>query len=411
MDWRSEWLSCISLPEHFSVETIKQKISVSFEYTVAFTRNVFSPENSTILNILREDVADKPRRLLFVIEKNLIEKSPELKNKIKKYCQLNQDLMQPSSTPEIISGGEGLKSQKAMSGLCELFNKNALCRHSYVCIVGGGAFLDAIGFAASIVHRGIRQIRFPTTVLAQNDSGVGVKTAINMYDKKNYLGTFAPPFAVINDLDFLETLSDRDWVAGIPEAFKVAIIKDAEFFRWLCGNVSGLASRDEALMEHLIKRCAELHLEHIRTSGDPFEFGSARPLDFGHWSAHKLEILANGELRHGEAVAIGLLLDTFYAAQKGLIGKDILDDLQTAFITLKLPIWNDVMLPDASGTYSLIEGIEEFREHLGGELHITLPDGLGNKIEVSELDEDIIKEGIAFLSSLRSPNADSKIRV
>ena len=388
------------------IETLKQTFSVPFEYTVAFTRNVFSSKNPTILDILRGDGANKPRRLLFVIEENLAEKTPALKKNIEEYCQQNPELMQPSSPPEIIAGGENLKSHKAMSGLCELFNKNALCRHSYVCIVGGGAFLDAIGFAASIVHRGIRQIRFPSTVLAQNDSGVGVKTAINMYDKKNYLGTFAPPFAVINDLDFLETLSDRDWVAGISEAFKVSMIKDIEFFQWLCDNASGLASRDKALMEYLIKRCAELHLEHIATSGDPFEFGSARPLDFGHWSAHKLEILADGKLRHGEGVAIGLMLDTFYAVKKDLIGQDVLDDLQTAFTTLNLPLWHDTMLPDSSGKYSLIEGIEEFREHLGGELHITLPNGLGNKIEVSEMDENTIKEGIAFLSSLRSPNAN-----
>ena len=388
------------------MEIIKQKFSVPFEYPVVFTRNVFALENPAILNIIGEDGDNKPRRLLFVIEKRLSEKLPALKNNIEEYCRQNSNLMQPSSPPEIIPGGEDLKSQKAMSGLCELFNKNALCRHSYVCIVGGGAFLDAIGFAASIVHRGLRQIRFPTTVLSQNDSGVGVKTAINMYDKKNYLGTFAPPFAVINDLDFLESLSDRDWVAGIPEAFKVAMIKDADFFQWLCDNVAGFANRDTVLMGQLVKRCAKLHLKHIATSGDPFEFGSARPLDFGHWSAHKLEIITDNALRHGEAVAIGLLLDTFYAVQKGLIEQDILEALQTAFSKLNLPLWNDAMLPDSSGKYQLIEGIEEFREHLGGELHITLPDGLGNKIEVSELDEDIIKKGITFLSSLRSPNAN-----
>jgi len=380
---------------------IKQHFTVPFEYTVVFSHDVFSLDNPIILNILREDGSVKPRRLLFVIEKKLAANFPDLKNRITAYCKQNSDLIQPSSMPEIISGGEDLKAPKAIVTLCDLFNTNALCRHSYVCIVGGGAFLDAVGFAASIVHRGIRQIRFPTTVLAQNDSGVGVKTAINMYDKKNYVGTFAPPFAVINDFNFLTTLTDRDWVAGVPEAFKVAMIKDSEFFRWLCDNVTELANRNQTVMEYLIKRCAELHLQHIASAGDPFEFGSARPLDFGHWSAHKLEILNDGGLRHGEAVAIGLLLDTFYAVNKGLIGKDILDILQKAFSTLNLPLWTDTMLPDSAGNYSLIEGIEEFREHLGGELHITLPDGLGNKIEVSSLDENIIKDGIDYLKRLQ----------
>lgn len=380
------------------VETLKQQFSVPFEYTVAFTRKVFSPENPAIKNVLLTDGSKTKRKVLFVIEKSLLKDYPSLPKDITFYCDSHAEILQQTSHPRTIAGGETLKMPKPIVELCDLFNENALCRHSYVCIVGGGAFLDAVGFAASIVHRGIRQIRFPTTVLSQNDSGVGVKTAINMYKKKNFVGTFAPPFAVINDFSFLETLSDRDWVAGIPEAFKVAMIKDADFFRWLCKHVEDLKKRDAATMEHLITTCAELHLNHIATSGDPFEFGSARPLDFGHWSAHKLEMLTDGGLRHGEAVAIGLLLDTFYAVHKGLIGEDILNDLTKAFAALGLPLWDDTMLPDSNGTYPLIAGIEEFREHLGGELHITLPEGLGNKTEVTSMDEDFIKKAIAFLN-------------
>lgn len=387
----------INMSNDQKVETLKQKFSVPFEYTVVFTRKVFSPNNPALKDVLLADGSKTKRRVLFVIEESLLKDYPSLPDDITAYCEDHTRILQQTSSPQTIAGGETLKMPKPIVELCDLFNKNSLCRHSYVCIVGGGAFLDAVGFAASIVHRGIRQIRFPTTVLSQNDSGVGVKTAINMYEKKNFVGTFAPPFAVINDFDFLKTLSSRDWVAGIPEAFKVAMIKDADFFRWLCQNVPGLADRDAALMEHLIKKCAELHLEHIASAGDPFEFGSARPLDFGHWSAHKLEMLTDGGLRHGEAVAIGLLLDTFYAVEKGFINKEILDALYKSFAELKLPLWDDAMLPDEKGKYPLIEGIEEFREHLGGELHITLPEGLGNKIEVSSLDENTIKAGIAFL--------------
>lgn len=383
------------------VETLKQQFSVPFEYTVTFTHQVFKPENPALKDVLLTDGAKSPRRVLFVYEESLLKDYPTLAKDISAYCQAHADIIKPASSPQVIAGGETLKMPKPIVELCDLFNENALCRHSYVCIVGGGAFLDAVGFAASIVHRGIRQIRFPTTVLSQNDSGVGVKTAINMYEKKNFVGTFAPPFAVINDFSFLETLSDRDWVAGIPEAFKVAMIKDAEFFNWLCQHVAKLKSRDMKTMEYLIKRCAELHLNHIATAGDPFEFGSARPLDFGHWSAHKLEMLTDGRLRHGEAVAIGLLLDTYYAVHKSLISEDVLHQLQEAFSGLGIPLWSDTMLPDQNGNYPLIDGIEEFREHLGGELHITLPEGLGCKTEVGSLDEETIKKGIAFLRDLK----------
>ena len=106
-------------------------------------------------------------------------------------------------------------------------------RHAYVLAVGGGALLDMVGYAAATAHRGVRLVRVPTTVLSQNDSGIGVKNSVNAFGKKNFLGTFAPPFAVFNDFTFLTTLSDRDWRAGISEAIKVALLKDATFFAFL----------------------------------------------------------------------------------------------------------------------------------------------------------------------------------
>src|SRR5207247_5778183 len=109
----------------------------------------------------------------------------------------------------------------------------AIDRQSYALAIGGGAVLDAVGFAAAIFHRGVRHIRCPTTVLAQSDSGVGVKNAINAFGLKNLLGTFAPPFAVINDQTFLDVLPERDKRAGMAEAVKVALIRDGAFFDWI----------------------------------------------------------------------------------------------------------------------------------------------------------------------------------
>ncbi len=392
MNWDLEGMRRMPTPE-----TIRQRFSVPFEYTVSFTRVVFSPQNTIFRDTVGGDDGSGPRRLVFVVEDALMEYYPALGRDITRYCRVHGDVLQLAAPPQVLAGGESLKSTEAVFELCALFNRHDMCRHSYACIVGGGAFLDAVGFAAAIVHRGIRQIRFPTTVLAQNDSGVGVKNAVNMFGQKNYIGTFAPPFAVINDFDFLDSLSDRDWAAGVPEAFKVAMIKDAAFFHWLCDRTGRLAARDAGTMEELIRRCAALHLTHIATSGDPFEFGSARPLDFGHWAAHKLEILAEGALRHGEAVAMGILLDTYYAVRQRLISEEVLSAVERAFIELNLPLWHDAMAPAPDGAYPLLAGIEEFRAHLGGELHITLPNGLGDKIEVSSLDPQIITQGIAWL--------------
>src|SRR6185312_16684743 len=158
----------------------------------------------------------------------------------------------------------------------------------------------------------------PTTVLAQNDAGIGVKNGINAFGAKNMLGTFAAPFAVINDGRFLATLGERDRIAGMAEAVKVALVRDAKFFAWLRAAAPRLAAFDRDAVAQSIRRCAELHLAHIATGGDPFELGNARPLDFGHWAAHKLEVMTDHALRHGEAVALGMALDARYSVEAGL---------------------------------------------------------------------------------------------
>ncbi len=193
-------------------------------------------------------------------------------------------------------------------------------RHAFVVGIGGGALLDPVGYAAASTHRGVRLVRVPTTVLAQNDSGVGVKNGVNAFGVKNFLGTFAPPFAVLNDSRFLRTLPPRDTIAGMAEAVKVALIRDAAFFALARGATPRAgAVRARRPWRTMIRRCAELHMRHIAQGGDPFETGSARPLDFGHWAAHKLESADRHELRHGEAVAIGLALDTRYSALAGML--------------------------------------------------------------------------------------------
>src|SRR5205823_11964169 len=173
------------------------------------------------------------------------------------------------------------------------------------------------GFAAATAHRGVRHVRIPTTTLSQADSGVGVKNGINAFGKKNFIGTFSVPFAVINDFEMLGSLPPRDKRAGYIEAVKVACIRDPDFFAAIEQDASRLREFEPGSMERLIHRCAELHVQHIATSGDPFEFGSARPLDFGHWAAHKLEQLSEYKIRHGEAVAIGIALDTIYSRKLG----------------------------------------------------------------------------------------------
>jgi 3-dehydroquinate synthase len=261
--------------------------------------------------------------------------------------------------------------------------------------------LDMVSFAAAIAHRGIRVIRFPTTVLAQADSGVGVKNSINLFGKKNFIGTFVPPFAVINDVEFLDTLEPRDRIAGVIEAVKVALLKDAPFFNDIAANAARVAT-DNAILHRVIARSAELHLQHICGNGDPFELGSARPLDFGHWAAHKLESMTGHRLRHGEAVAIGIALDLSYSVRKGFLDRATAQRIIGVLETIGFQLWDEALdSREGDGSHTLIAGLREFREHLGGELHITLLRAIGASFEVTDMDESLILESIEDLAKLR----------
>jgi 3-dehydroquinate synthase len=278
-----------------------------------------------------------------------------------------------------------------------------------VLAVGGGALLDVAGLAAATAHRGVRHVRVPTTVLSQNDSGVGVKNGINAFGKKNFIGTFAPPFAVINDFDFLATLPDRDKRAGCAEAVKVALIRDSQYFEQLERDAGRLAAFDPDAMQSMIRRSAELHLDHIAAGGDPFEFGSARPLDFGHWAAHKLEQLSDYQLRHGEAVAIGIALDTIYSRNVGLLPAPAAERVLALLENLGLELFSNEMLHlDAESQLAVLKGLEDFREHLGGELTLTMLQDIGHGVEIHEINLPKMRDAMAELHR-RHQLAEQKI--
>jgi 3-dehydroquinate synthase len=277
-------------------------------------------------------------------------------------------------------------------------DRHHIDRHSYLVALGGGALLDMAGLAAATAHRGLRHVRIPTTTLSQADSGVGVKNGINAFGKKNFIGTFAPPFAVINDFELLRSLSVRDKRAGLVEAIKVALIRDRPFFEAMERDAERLRAFEPAAVEEVIYRCAGLHLDHIASSGDPFEFGSARPLDFGHWAAHKLEQLSEYRIRHGEAVAVGIALDVLYSNLIGLLDSQSTDRIFRLLQRLGFELFaSELLHTSPDGTLRILEGLEEFREHLGGELTITLLREIGHGVEVHEMKRERVVEAIDAL--------------
>jgi len=368
---------------------IEQSFSVRFEYKVFFTSDLFHSSNNLLNNFLKElAFAGSIQKILFVIDEGVATHHPQLLTKINDYFK-KHDTVQLIKDILVIPGGETAKNDKQyFDRLVEAVNFHGLDRHSYLTAIGGGAVLDLAGYVAAIAHRSIRHIRIPSTVLSQNDSGIGVKNGINYFGKKNFLGTFSPPVAVFNDDVLLTTLSDRDWRAGISEAIKVALIKDENFFYWIEEHTEELVRRNTAVMNDLIRRCAELHLQHI-ASGDPFEKGSSRPLDFGHWSAHKLEQLTNFSVLHGEAVAMGMALDTMYSCLSDRLSGEKAQRIIQLLLKLGLDITHPLMQIKEKSS-PILQGLNEFREHLGGQLTIMLLLDIGKGEEVHEMDTELL---------------------
>lgn len=378
---------------------IERTIQVSFRHQAHFTRNVFDAGNPLLRDLLREGaLRDRPKALV-IMDEALSLAQPALIPSIERYFAVASESLDLVCTPIVMEGGERTKnSYFHVSEIHSHIDRYHIDRHSYVIAIGGGALLDMVGLAAATAHRGVRHIRVPTTTLSQDDSGVGVKNGINAFGKKNFIGTFAPPYAVINDFDLLQSLSARDKRAGFVEAVKVALIRDAKFFEEIERNAFLLRDFDPAAMQSLIFRCAELHLNHIATSGDPFELGSARPLDFGHWAAHKLEQLSEYRLRHGEAVAIGIALDVVYGEKVGLLDTQSAERILSLLEILGFELYaSELLHVDSGNSLIVLNGLEEFREHLGGQLTITLLEGIGRGIEVHEMDLPKVVEAIYFL--------------
>ena len=378
------------------MSVIERSIQVGYQLRVYFTQAAFDPSNLVVKAVLCGAELSRPPKALIVLDESLALAQPDLPEQIENYFAAHALDLTLVCPPIIIEGGERTKnSYFHVSEIHSHIDRYHIDRHSYVIGVGGGALLDMVGLAAATAHRGVRHLRVPTTTLAQCDSGVGVKNGINAFGKKNFIGTFTPPQAVVNDFHMLASLSPRDKRAGYVEAVKVALIRDAHFFEDLERDATLLHQFDPMAMQRLIHRSAELHLDHIASSGDPFESGSARPLDFGHWSAHKLEQLSEYRIRHGEAVAIGIALDLIYARKLGCLDAASVDRALRLLDALGFDLFaNELLHVDSQNALILLDGLEEFREHLGGELSVTLLKGIGRGFEVHEMNLPMVIEAI-----------------
>lgn len=364
--------------------------AASFVHRLRFTNDIFGADQGVLAQLL-EPSADQPARVQFWVDANVVETQADLLERIAAFSKNHTDRFFLEHPVQLVPGGEAIKNDwQHIMRMLEAMNRADLDRRSYVVALGGGAVLDAVGFAASIAHRGIRLVRLPSSTLGQGDSGVGVKNGVNLFGKKNWLGAFATPWGVINDAGMLSSLSDRDFICGFSESVKVAMLKDRAMFEDLCRVAGRIRQRDMGAAWPMLYDSARLHLDHITRGGDPFETQMARPLDFGHWSAHRLESMTGYRLRHGEAVAMGVAIDTVYSSLVlGLPPSDA-DRVLGCLRDLGLPLSD----PALEATDDLFRGLEEFRQHLGGQFTLTMVDAIGHSVDVHEIDRPRMQQAI-----------------
>ena len=374
-------------------DPISFPITLRHEHRLIFTRDVFAENNEALAELLTPRESGENVRALVFLDAGVVAAFPELARKIERWFGARPNRPRLAAAPIVVPGGEAVKNDfRQLEQAWSAINAAGMDRHSYVLAIGGGAVLDMVGFAAATAHRGILLVRLPTTSLSQGDGGVGVKNGINYFGKKNWLGSFGVPHAIVNDFDFLHALPIRSRRCGLIEAVKVALIRDAKFFEFIAERVDALARFEREPFEAVIRESARQHMEHIATGGDPFERGSARPLDFGHWAAHKLEQMSEFRVTHGEAVAVGMAIDLIYARRTGLLPEPIAERILNVIQRLGFELFAPVReIRRSTGPQDMLDGLEEFREHMGGRLSIPMIRAPGERLEIHEINGPVVK--------------------
>lgn len=267
--------------------------------------------------------------------------------------------------------GEKSKTRDSWARLSDTLIERGFGRDSALIALGGGVTGDLAGFVAATYMRGVPYLQVPTTLLAMVDASVGGKTGVDTPQGKNLIGAFHPPAAVIADPQTLATLPDRDYRAGLAEAVKHGLIADRGYFEWIESNALALTSRGLAPLTRLIRRSVQIKAEVV--SGDERDSGRRAILNAGHTVAHALERISGYELPHGEAVALGLLVECELAEQLGLASAGLRNRVAALLGRLGLP----VRLPPRLERSALFGSMATDKKNRTGQVHFALPRRLG----------------------------------
>jgi 3-dehydroquinate synthase len=279
----------------------------------------------------------------------------------------------PSWTGETLTfaPGEASKTRETWGRLSDSLLKRGLGRDGALIALGGGVAGDLVGFVAATYMRGLPYLQVPTTLLAMLDASVGGKTGVDTPLGKNLIGAFHPPAAVVADPRTLATLPERSYRAGLAEAVKHGLIADLAYFEWMENQTAALTTRDIEALTYLIRRSVEIKADVV--SGDERESGRRAILNAGHTVAHALEQASNYEVPHGEAVALGLVVECQLAEELGIAPAGLRRRVAGLLTRLGLP----ERLPRHLARAALLANMATDKKNRGDRIHFALPARLG----------------------------------
>lgn len=365
------------------------KVSAQQEitYRVTLSRDLLNPGNSTFAHTCGANGIKHVKRLV-IIDHTVFNLYQD---------QLNTYFTAWKISPiwTIASGNEASKTMEQALKMAEAMIAAGLLRRTEAVIaIGGGVLLDVVGFAASMYRRGIPYIRIPTTLMAQIDAGIGIKTGINYQDHKNRLGTYFAPLAALIDPLFLQTVSERHIANGMAEIIKMALIKDVSLFQLIEQVSDKLNARTFSSECVCIKEIMSRSITGMLAELQPnlWEAVLERAVDYGHTFSPMLELRANPALLHGEAVAIDMALSIALALQRNLLTQNEADRALNLILQAGLPILHNDF------TSTLVEqALNDSVKHRDGLQRVPLTASIGNVVFVNDLTKTELNNALHYI--------------
>lgn len=370
-----------------------QRFALPCEYPIAFTRDLFHPGNPLFAGLLalRED--DRHRCLVF-LDEGLARAAPTLRPDIAGYARAWAGTLELAAPPVAVPGGAAAGRDPArQAAIRDAILASHLGPCGFVVAVGGGAVLDAVSVAAATTGRGLRCLRVPSSVFAQCETALGLRPCVGPVADLGTLGTVAAPWGVVCDLALLDALPARQRRAGLAAAVRLALTRDAGFFRWIEARADALAAFDPETEAEAIRRASALARDRVVEQADPFAHAAARALNLGRWSAGPLMALAGHDLVEGEALAIGIALDTRLSVLTGRLAPG--EDARVTALLARLGLPRCHRALDTRGP----DGRRVLAAALDDRAPVTQLDAIGAATDAPPPDPSLAEQAIDWLAA------------